>query len=174
MNWEALGAVGELVGALVVMVSVFYLAIQIRHNTRVAKGAAQEAAVAALRDLTKQLTQNAELNRLFNKGVEGLDRLEWEERTQFFHLAFQLLKVAEGIHFHHIQGVLDEGAWMGYSNLFRHYFATAGFREYWKLRRDTFSPAFQSFFDTVTLGAPPLSVVELARQAEPGQDREGG
>ena len=173
MNWEALGAIGELVGALVVMVSVVYLAIQIRHNTRVAKGAAQEAAVATLRELTKQLTQSLELNRLFNEGVGGFDHLDEEERTRWFHLAFQLLKAAEGIHFHYIQGVLDEGAWMGYSNIFRDYFATAGFREYWNVRSDTFSPAFQSYVNTVVLGALPRSVLELARQVEPGQNSQG-
>ena len=33
MNWEALGASGELVGALLVIVSVIYLAQQVRQNT---------------------------------------------------------------------------------------------------------------------------------------------
>jgi hypothetical protein len=33
MNWDAIGAVGELLGALVVVVTLGYLAIQIRQNT---------------------------------------------------------------------------------------------------------------------------------------------
>ena len=33
MNWEALGASGEIVGALIVIVSVIYLALQVRQNT---------------------------------------------------------------------------------------------------------------------------------------------
>lgn len=31
MNWEAVGAVGEIIGAAVVMVSVVYLALQVKH-----------------------------------------------------------------------------------------------------------------------------------------------
>ena len=34
MNWEAIGAVGEIVGALAVFLTLAYLAIQIRQNTK--------------------------------------------------------------------------------------------------------------------------------------------
>ncbi len=34
MNWEAIGAVGETVGALAVLVTLVYLAMQIRQNTK--------------------------------------------------------------------------------------------------------------------------------------------
>jgi hypothetical protein len=33
INWDAIGAIGEIVGALGVMVTVGYLAIQVRQNT---------------------------------------------------------------------------------------------------------------------------------------------
>jgi len=32
MNWDAIGAAGELVGAVAVLITVIYLAIQIRHT----------------------------------------------------------------------------------------------------------------------------------------------
>ena len=35
INWEAIGAVGEVVGALAVVVSIVYLAIQIRQSGRI-------------------------------------------------------------------------------------------------------------------------------------------
>jgi hypothetical protein len=34
MNWEAIGAIGEILGALGVIGTLFYLALQIRQNTR--------------------------------------------------------------------------------------------------------------------------------------------
>jgi len=33
MNWTAIGAVGEILGAVAVIVSLIYLAVQVRHNT---------------------------------------------------------------------------------------------------------------------------------------------
>ena len=43
MNWEAIGAIGELLGALAVVVSLLYLAVQIRQNSRIVKGTSVQA-----------------------------------------------------------------------------------------------------------------------------------
>jgi hypothetical protein len=37
MNWDAIGAIGEILGAIVVVVSVIYLASQVRQNTAAAR-----------------------------------------------------------------------------------------------------------------------------------------
>jgi hypothetical protein len=37
MRWDAVGAIGEILGALAVVATLFYLARQIRHNTIVAR-----------------------------------------------------------------------------------------------------------------------------------------
>ena len=38
MNWDAIGAIGEIVGASGVIITLFYLSFQIRQNTRAVKG----------------------------------------------------------------------------------------------------------------------------------------
>src|ERR1700731_862146 len=65
MNWEAIAAISQLVGSIAVVVSVLYLAVQLRSSTRVARVAAQDAAAAALRDVTKPFMENAELARIW-------------------------------------------------------------------------------------------------------------
>ena len=39
MNWEAIGAVGEVLGAVAVVLTLIYLSLQIRQNTKAMKGA---------------------------------------------------------------------------------------------------------------------------------------
>jgi len=34
MNWEAIGAIGEVAGAMVVVATLIYLSVQLRHNAR--------------------------------------------------------------------------------------------------------------------------------------------
>ena len=34
INWEAIGAVGEIAGAIAVIATIFYLSLQIRQNSR--------------------------------------------------------------------------------------------------------------------------------------------
>ena len=65
MNWDAISAISQLVGSIAVVLSVLYLAVQVHRSTRVAKLATQDSAATALRDVTKPLMENAELERIW-------------------------------------------------------------------------------------------------------------
>src|SRR5204862_6429884 len=119
MNWEAVSAVSQLVGSIAVVFSVLYLGIQVHRSTRVAKLATQDSAATALRDVTKPLMENAELERIWRVGLEDLSALSAEERARFFHAAYQWLKAFEAIHFHYVSGLMDRQLWEGWRGLFQ-------------------------------------------------------
>ena len=95
MNWDAISAISQLIGSLAVVLSVLYLAVQVHQSTRVAKLAMQDAAAAALRDVTKPLMENSELERIWRVGLEDISVLSVEERARFFHATYQFLKAFE-------------------------------------------------------------------------------
>ena len=43
MNWEAIGAIGEITGALAVVVTLVYLSFQLRHNTYATRASTAQA-----------------------------------------------------------------------------------------------------------------------------------
>lgn len=145
MNWEAINAVSQLVSSVAVVLSVLYLGIQVRRNTRVAKVAAQDSAASALRDVTKPFMENPELERVWRIGLEDLKALSAGDHARFFHATHQFLKAFETIHFHHVHGLMDDQLWEGWKNLLWHYIATPGIAHYWQLRHDVFSERFQDF-----------------------------
>ena len=49
MDWIAVGAIAELIGVIAVVLTLFYLADQVRNNTRMARRAATSEAVMAIR-----------------------------------------------------------------------------------------------------------------------------
>jgi hypothetical protein len=57
MNWEAINAIAQLVSSFGVVVSLWYLAVQVHRSTRIAKLAAQDAAMTALRDVTRPFSR---------------------------------------------------------------------------------------------------------------------
>ena len=145
MNWEAISAISQLVGSIAVVVSVLYLAVQLRSSTRVAKVAAMDAAAAALRDVTKPLMENAELSRLWRAGLENLETLSAEDQARFFHAAHQFLKALETIHYHYVYGLLDPQLWAGWRELLHHYVASPGINYYLTRRSPVFSERFRKF-----------------------------
>ena len=69
MNWDALGAIGEIVGATAVAISVIYLAVQIRKQT-------VESRLSATRDLSdkrsgfmKVLVSDEDLSQIWLKVI---------------------------------------------------------------------------------------------------------
>src|SRR5438874_1831264 len=129
MNWEAINAISQLVSSIAVVFSVLYLGLQVHRSTRVARLATQDAAATALRDVTKPLMENAELERIWRVGLEDLGALSTEDRARFFHATYQFLKAFETIHFHYVYGLMDRQLWEGWHGLLRHYVAAPGIAE---------------------------------------------
>src|SRR5256714_3808787 len=152
MNWDAISAISQLVGSIAVVLSVLYLAVQVHRSTRVARLATQDAAATALRDVTKPFMENAELERIWRIGLEDIGTLSVEERTRFFHAAYQFLKAFETIHFHYVYGLMDRQLWKGWHGLLRHYILASGMAHYWNFRPDIFSHRFPNSVDSL---APP-------------------
>jgi len=151
-NWDAISAISQLIGSIAVVLSVLYLALQVHQSTRVARLATQDAAATALREVTKPLMENADLERIWRVGLEDIGALSVEERARFFHAAYQFLKAFETIHFHHVYGLMDTELFEGWHGLLRHYILAPGMAHYWKLRPDIFSQRFRKFVDSL---APP-------------------
>ena len=161
MNWEAINAIAQAIGAFGVVLSLWYLGVQVHRSTRVAKIAAQDSAASALRDVTKPYMENAELARIWQVGLENLSALTPEDQSRFFHACYQFLKAFETIHTHYVYGLLDLELWEGWRELLRHYIASPGMGHYWKIRQDLFSKRFQKFVQSLDRPANRFTVGTL-------------
>ena len=145
MSWDAINAISQLISSIAVVVSVLYLAVQLRGSTRVARVAAMDTAAGALRDVTKPFMENAELGRVWRTGLENLDALSPEDQARFFHAAYQFMKALETIHYHYVYGLLDTQLWEGWRELLHHYVGTPGIHFYLSRRGAVFSERFRKF-----------------------------
>ncbi len=145
MNWDAINAVSQLVSSVAVVLSVLYLGLQVHQSTRVAKVAAQDAAASAVREVTNTFMENAEMARIWGVGLEDLSQLSTEDQARFFHATHQFLKALETIHFHYVNGLMDEQLWCGWQELLRHYITAPGIVRYWEVRSALFSTRFREF-----------------------------
>jgi hypothetical protein len=145
MNWDAINAISQFVSSIAVVFSVLYLAKEVHRSTRVAKVAAQDAAAAAFRDVTNSFMENPDMSRIWGVGLEELQTLSSEEQARFFHAAHQFLKALETIHFHYLNGLMDEQLWHGWQELLRHYITSPGIARYWSIRNQLFSSRFRDF-----------------------------
>lgn len=83
MNWEAIAAVGELVGAIAVMITFIYLAVQIRQNTTAVATSTYESVMTGFNDINIIVASNPALATLLDRGCQDPDTLDAEDMVQF-------------------------------------------------------------------------------------------
>ena len=76
MNWEALGAIGELVGAVAIIVTLVYLAFQVKYARIAATDASRANRVQGIHQIDGQFMESPELRKAWLKaGGPGLTGL---------------------------------------------------------------------------------------------------
>ena len=68
MNWEALGAIGEILGAVTVLITLAYLAAQVRQNIYSVSASIYEAAMSSLNEVNSFVGINAEPSSIVRRG----------------------------------------------------------------------------------------------------------
>ncbi len=86
MNWEAIGAIGELVGALAVVLTLFYLARQIRQSNSQRRRSEIIATFQQFSVPRMAIAQNEGLADLFVRGSNSYDDLNPIEKLRFENL----------------------------------------------------------------------------------------
>jgi hypothetical protein len=107
MNWEALGAIAETLGAIGVILTLLYLAVQIRANTRAVRASSFEEMARSIRELNLALTQDADLSRIWSSGLVDFDSLPREEKARLAMFLNLQLNAFQNTAYQIQQGTLD-------------------------------------------------------------------
>jgi hypothetical protein len=141
MNWDAVGAIGEIVGALAVVVTLGYLGIQTRHVHRTARSDARQRILDEWSDALSNFVGSEENRTVLARGLEEYESLEQADLLLFNHwLAvfganlFNALQLRD-------EGILDDEAFMYISNSFVGTCCTSGGTVWWQESTSTFPPS---------------------------------
>ena len=149
MGLQQLAQVGEFLGGLGVLLTLIYLAVQIRGNTKAVGSAAAQQTHDTLTDAYFRLAQDAALNRIFRAGTQDIKALSDAELGQFFAFWSGTLYVVQNWLYQRDNGALDEELVMTFLHGVAANFHADGFKEYWNSRRVTFSPTLQEWVDGI-------------------------
>ncbi len=129
MNWEAIGAVGEVLGGLGVIATLGYLAVQIRHNSRVAALAAAHSISIGFTTFLEQITLDPELSSVWSRAFDSPESLDEAERSRFDRLMVGVfLRCLDG----HRHGELDAEIAQRFDRIARHYLRTTAVQAWWR------------------------------------------
>ena len=151
MNWEAIGAVGETVGALAVLVTLVYLAVQIRQNTKAVQATAVDSATSHLSKIREVIFVNADVANMYRRGNEDPASLSEDDTIRYRLLVHNImLALSNSITQASVSGLSESEAHSELSILGR-VLKTPGGRWFWGACRHEFEESFRGIIDDLYL-----------------------
>ena len=110
MNWDAIGALAELIGSVAVVITLVFLIFEIRHNATITKKSTLKNALNANTGKLGNLISDPELSDIFYRGIRSDDDLNVQQRGRFdiFSLFFRMLD-AQSMQYR--EGTADQEHW---------------------------------------------------------------
>jgi hypothetical protein len=147
LNLETLGNLGEFISGVVVIISLIYLALQVRHNTRSIRAENYGRALERVSAMQSRLSQDGDFCALFNRALSDPFKLSPDERIQFTWWLYELFGGQEFL-FHQSQaGAIPEEVWKRWSDTMAWWLKFPGVRAWWVSRPTPFSASFTSYID---------------------------
>lgn len=144
MNWEAVTAISEIVGAAGVIGSLIYLAMQVRQNTKVARAATRQAIAGDMQALSSDLIGGDDMARIFHAHING-GAIEPHEEVRLQSRAYRDFHFWDNAHYQYREGMLSSEEWRGIrENLKQLVLYVPAYREYWEREQDVFPERFRT------------------------------
>jgi hypothetical protein len=141
-----LANLGEFIGGVAVLVTLVYLAVQVRQNTRTVAAASSQAVTSTSADILMRGAANKDLAQVFLKMISAPDSLDAVERIQAWMYLRAAFRTMENQYYQSRRGLLDE-SWPGYLQTLGILIRTPYIREWWRGDRTTFGPLFRELVD---------------------------
>lgn len=149
MNWDAIGAFGEIVGAAAVVVSLLYLATQMRRNANEVKAANRSAMAGHNTQTLLTVASDPELASIFRRGQANPSLLDDDEAFRFDLLLYAIFDHWETFHSHWKLGALSTDDWEKWETIIGFYMAQEGAQRFWENFSHNYSSSFREYVDNV-------------------------
>jgi hypothetical protein len=83
VNWEAISAIGQIVGALAVVISLIYLATEIRSSVRATRESSMRWVSDSYTRWIHQVSGHPDLRELYYRGIHDFESLEKADLVGF-------------------------------------------------------------------------------------------
>lgn len=149
MSLSDLAAIGSFVSGVAVVVTLIFLLLQMRQNTRAIRAAASQAHAANYQSLLASIIEDGELARLWRVGLGDIEKLNDDEKIRFISLSSGFFRFYDAARLQWRHGQLDAEHWYSIDTQIRDTIRNPGVQAYWSMRRHWHSPEFRGWVDSL-------------------------
>ncbi len=150
MSLEQYAYLAEIIGVIVVTVTLIYLAIQVRQGAELLRSEARQAQVNNDLNAVFKIVEYPEIGRLFAQ--ESTPSLTEKTRLMFWIIAQMRAREHEWLQYQ--SGAMDETTWLSYRDVIYFILGTRRARDFWDLTHGYFNPDFSRMVADMMEGVP--------------------
>jgi hypothetical protein len=162
MNWEAVAAISEATGVVGVIVSLIYLAHQVRQAGYATKAATVDQITARFMDWMTTNIRKKTTMKYFSEVIPALIEASDDEVMEFYAAIQTLFKIIEEIQYHRFKRLIDDDIWIGWDNWFGNLKSYEVMAYFYELKKDNMSPPFREYWDNLAEN-PDNNLVSIVR-----------
>lgn len=148
MNWDAIGAVGELVGGLVVIFTLIYLSKQIKANSTQLEVSSITDLATLFNDAFLPIYNDEHSMSIWVDGLNNPESLSESDLVVFELFMHRLINPYEVVITHYEKGALDEATFQGYEARIQGLaLDTPGGKTWLKRNKNLLSPLLLKYLD---------------------------
>jgi hypothetical protein len=148
VNWEVIGAVAELAGSVGVILTLVYVATQIKQANVGMRVSAKQEMSRQYGEFADQIIEDVDLAELFLAGNEGeeLDRIQ---RLRYFTMMEKATWQFSSMYFQQQHQALPAEEWHQTKVLIQRTCISVGYRKWWSINRPRYELDFVAFIDNL-------------------------
>jgi hypothetical protein len=147
LNWEEIGAFGETVGAVAVVISLLYLAVQIRQNSRIVRGT---AAHGITQTIQAELKWSSDIAQIIITAVERPCSLNKVEAFQLGEWTAAAMMARQNEFIQYEQNLIDAKIWHGSLGILNNMLSIPWMADWWShYDKSVFTEDFITLVDSV-------------------------
>lgn len=116
MNWDAIGAIGEIIGAVAVLATLVYLARQVTHSVNLARAQQNKGLMDSYGGWNALIVTEPEIARLLAETSDPANELSPTQVVQVRHLAYRIINVYNSIQLSYVNGQLSDADFAFYKH----------------------------------------------------------
>ena len=148
MSLEDFYFISQIVAAVGIMLSLIFVGLQMRAQTRETRLASMAEIMAEYREVMVQSASNRKQIEVVMKSEEvGLFELDEVDRFQLSLTAISILRVFEQAYIYRCEGRIDDPTWTSMMGMVAATFIYRFPTDYFDARRENFAPAFVEYID---------------------------
>ena len=145
MDWDAIRATGEIIGAIAVLVTIVYLASQVRASKSSTDSSTFVSIVGGLNEANTLLATDPDMAALIERGMRDPADLTPEEENRFFYYVRTVMNLFWTMFVMHHHGKLSTEMWSPWDAVLRNYLNVPGVRRFVETQFHIDKPELASF-----------------------------